>query len=129
MAPEGSDVNVQLTYKESLKGLINTADAVANVQKAGTKLLGPENVLDATRSDLNKVTLLPPGLKINLGYPGDDVSLFAAEVPDAAVFYLGVRSDKTGTIHLHTPNFNPDEKAFEIGSAVLAEATLRWMKK
>lgn len=129
VAPEGSDVTVQLTYIESLKGLINTADAVANVQKAGTRLLGPENVVDATRSDLNKLTVLPPGLKINLGYPGDDVSLFAAEVPDSAVFYLGVRSDKTGTIHLHTPNFNPDEKAFEIGSAVLAEATLRWMKK
>jgi metal-dependent amidase/aminoacylase/carboxypeptidase family protein len=102
---------------------------VSNIQKAGTKLLGAENVVDATRSDLNKLVVAPPDLNINLGYPWDDGALLSAKAPDAAFFYLGVRSDRTGPINLHTPNFNPDEKAFEIGSAVLAEATLRWMEE
>lgn len=59
------------------------------------------------------------------GMGGEDFSFVTREVP-SAFFRLGVRQPGGPVKHLHTANFDIDEDALPIGSAVLAQAAL-WL--
>jgi amidohydrolase len=62
----------------------------------------------------------PKSLQIHLPAMGsEDFSFFAAKVP-AFYFFLGVRTPGTRGQALHSPEFNPDEKALPFGLKAVA---------
>jgi metal-dependent amidase/aminoacylase/carboxypeptidase family protein len=50
----------------------------------------------------------------------EDFGFYAQKIP-ACFFRLGVRNEKKGVVHnVHTPKFNIDENALELGAAMMA---------
>ena len=59
---------------------------------------------------------------------GEDFAYFARAVP-SAIFKLGCRNEKEGiTAPIHNPRFNIDEGCLSVGTAVLTDFALRFLK-
>lgn len=72
-----------------------------HVQKVGKLLLGPENIKEA-----DKVMA------------GEDFAFYQEVIP-GALFHIGIRNDKLGSIHSpHSPYFFLDEDVLPIGAAL-----------
>ena len=88
----------------------NHPDAVELIREAAGGLLGQEHVL------------LPPN---DLG--AEDFGCFS-EVAPGAMFLLGTRIEGDERMG-HSPHFDIDERALPIGTAILAECTLRFLRR
>jgi amidohydrolase len=89
--------------------MINAPAAADLLRQAGVTVLGPENVHPSTST---------------LG--AEDFGAFTDKVP-GAMFTLGtlIEGDERT---LHHPRFDIDERAMPIGTAILAEAVLKYLK-
>ena len=83
--------------------LVNEPELTRRMKKAAQDYLGPENVVN---------------LDIWMG--AEDFSFYSQEM-DACFYRLGVRNEEKGIISgVHTPTFNIDESALEIGAGLMA---------
>ncbi len=75
-------------------------------------MLGPENVL-----------------RFRTPYPfaHEDLALYAAEVPTALIWLGTANAEDNLSSILHTPDYDVDERALEIGARVVREIILRWL--
>jgi amidohydrolase len=99
----------ELRFEIGCPPLINHADAAAHIHATATSLLGAENV-----RPLHKT----------LG--AEDFGSFIENVP-GAMYTLGtlIEGDERT---LHHPRFDIDERALPIGTAMLAETALRYLR-
>jgi amidohydrolase len=81
-------------------------------------------ILDVTRDLLGEAGVAQD--RVTMG--SEDFSYMAALAP-GAMFSLGVRPPGAPTRHVHTPDFDLDEDALPIGTAVLAETALRLLRQ
>lgn len=89
--------------------LVNDAAMTAIVVDAAKDLLDANNVIEVSPSLV-----------------GEDFSLYAQRVPAAFVF-LGVGREGAENYALHHPQFDIDESALPIGSALLAQTAIRFL--
>ncbi|HJO26473.1 MAG TPA: amidohydrolase [Planctomycetota bacterium] len=110
--PAGFGASGTVTIEELTPVTVNDAALVASARPLFTRLLGPDGM-----------TPEPP----HMG--GEDFAFFAQQTP-GLYFFLGV-SDFTalepGTepAMVHTPDFNPDERALELGLRLACELLLQ----
>lgn len=89
--------------------VLNHAAVVDVVRKVGHDLLGKEQVYEIPLPSMG----------------GEDFSAFLDHAP-GAMFRLGTAGDESRHL-LHSPRFNPDERAICIGASVLARSALKLM--
>jgi amidohydrolase len=91
----------------------DTPAAAALIRQVGIDLLGAEHVQ-------------PP--KSGLG--AEDIGCFISEAREGGtMFGLGVWDGHGEKRHGHSPTFDIDERALPIGTAILAEATVRYLRE
>jgi amidohydrolase len=101
--------NYELKLEIGTPPMINSPAASDLITAVAVDLLGKQNVLP---------------WKHELG--AEDFGFFMDLAP-GAMFTLGTRSEKF-RCHLHSPDFDLDESSLPIGTAVLAEAALRFLR-
>lgn len=101
----------QLKFEIGSLPMINDEMVSAEIEKVGAELIGREN--------------LTPSVK-TLG--AEDFGSFMEKAP-GAMFTLGVQKKGHEDYLLHHPQFDLDESALPIGTAVLVESALRLLKK
>jgi len=102
------DVNIDKGYPF----LMNDEDLTKSSRTAAEEYLGKENVVD---------------LPIWMG--AEDFSYYSQEIP-ACFYRLGTRNEERGiTSYVHTPTFDIDESALEIGSGLMAWIALNELNK
>jgi amidohydrolase len=101
----------QLKFEIGSLPMINDEMVSAEIEKVGAELIGREN--------------LTPSVK-TLG--AEDFGSFMEKAP-GAMFTLGVRKKGHEDYLLHHPQFDLDESALPIGTAVLVESALKLLKK
>lgn len=89
----------------------NDPAVTSTIRGVGRELLGAGNVLE-----------------VPFDTWAEDFGYIAARIP-AAMFFLGVTSDRVPNPVWHSPAFNLDEGALAIGACMLAGATLRLMEE
>jgi amidohydrolase len=100
----------ELNFQIGTPPMINSALASDLIATVATELLGRENVL---------------GWKDELG--AEDFGCFM-ELAPGAMFALGSGSERFHCL-LHNPDFDLDESSLPVGSAVLAEVVLRFIRE
>lgn len=103
-------VQGQVSMKRMLPPLVNDATCAELVIDAGRELLGPGCVHSA------KPTLA-----------GEDFSMFLKHVP-GCYFWLGATGPDMLSHGWHSPEFEVDEAAIPVGSAILAESAIRYLE-
>ena len=99
----------EVLFTEGYPSLVNDADMADLVADAAVELLGEEGLLPLTR----------PSMGV------DDFAYFSRLVP-ACYFMLGTgHGDGREEPPLHSPYFDPDERAIPIGAALMADLALR----
>ncbi len=93
-------------YKPLLPSVYNNPELAATMAPSLAKLLGKDKVLEW------KPQLI-----------AEDFSFFAQKVP-GFYFFLGVRGPGQAVTPLHSPAFNPDERAIPLGMRVLCHLLL-----
>lgn len=91
--------------------LANDPTVVGWLQQVGAAMLGSEKVTDQDMAS----------------FGAEDFAYMTAKAP-GAMFRLGVKPPKGGYGGLHEATFNLDENALPIGSAMLAETALRFVR-
>jgi amidohydrolase len=99
----------ELSFEIGTPPMINDARVVHLIQQVAADLFGTENVL-------------PP---LN-GLGAEDFGCFSERVP-GAMFSLGCRIEGDER-QLHNPRFDLDEHCLPVGSAILVEAALRYLR-
>ena len=103
-------VECEFKYLDGCPALVNSPEMVELIKRAGTELLGSQNVVN-----------------IDPTMGGEDFTYFARAVP-GAMFSLGVRDTKLGiTSSVHTPVFDVSPEALVIGTAILARAAMIYL--
>lgn len=105
-------VECEFNYMDGCPPVINDPGMIEIIERAGTEILGSENVLsiDATMG-------------------GEDFTYFSQVVP-GAIFRLGVRDEEAGFISpLHRPTFDVSPRALSTGAAMLSRAALMYLDK
>jgi amidohydrolase len=102
---------LDVKFGRSFDVVDNDADLTALVTKVACDLLGPGNVLPAK-----------PAMT------GEDFSALARHVP-GCYMRLGGRYPGQPMRNLHDPHFDIDERALPLGTAILAEAALRYLSR
>ncbi|HNP17899.1 MAG TPA: M20 family metallopeptidase [Fulvivirga sp.] len=100
---EGMGGSCEVTISKGYPYLENDPALTAEARKAAATYIGEENIVD-----------------LDLWMGAEDFSYYTHEV--SACFYrLGTRNESKGiTSYVHTPTFDIDEKALEIGSGMMA---------
>lgn len=98
----------ELRFEIGVPPMINHPDAATLIQTAAAGLLGPEHILPFQK---------------DLG--AEDFGCFLDIIP-GAMFVLGTLIEGDERIG-HNPRFDIDERALPIGTAILAEAALRFL--
>jgi amidohydrolase len=102
----------QLEIEEGFPVMVNYPAMAGLIREVAADLLGADNVL--------------PG-EVEMG--AEDFSILAAQAP-GAMFFLGVRPEGSEEARqLHSADFDLDENALPIGSAILAEAAHRYLEE
>jgi amidohydrolase len=102
--------NYELRFEIGTPPMIDHPDAVALIRAAVKALLGEEHILEPEK---------------DLG--GEDFGCFTKIAP-GAMFMLGARIE--GDVRTaHNPHFDINEDCLPIGAAMLAECTLRFLRK
>ncbi len=101
----------QLKFEIGSLPMINDELVSAEIEKVGAELIGRENLTPSVKS---------------LG--AEDFGSFMEKAP-GAMFTLGVRKKGHEDYLLHHPQFDLDESALHIGTAMLVESALKLLKK
>ena len=101
----GAEVKVK--FREIAPPVNNNYEINKVLRDSGIKVLGQENVIELQKPSLG----------------AEDFAEFLREVP-GAMFRLGVASKK-GCAPLHSSNFNPDEKAINVGVKVITQTIVK----
>ena len=97
----------QFEYKEALPSVFNNPELTAAMAPTLTKLLGKDKTLEWKPQMI-----------------AEDFAYLAQKVP-GFYFFLGVRSPAQAVAApLHSPNFNPDERAIPLGIRILSHLLL-----
>jgi amidohydrolase len=105
----GGDYN--LVFEYGGPPMLNDINVSALIEQVGVDLLGRENVHE-----------------IHKTMGAEDFGAFLDHAP-GAMFTLGTRLEKGKEFPLHHPRFDIDERAMPIGTAMLVETALRFLKK
>lgn len=101
------DVNIDVGYPY----LTNDIETTRIARNAAETYLGEENVVD-----------------LDLWMGAEDFAFYTHELP-CSFYRLGTGNEEKGTTHgVHTPNFNIDEDAIEIGIGMMAWLALNQLK-
>jgi amidohydrolase len=104
----GGDFSLEI--KEGYPVLVNDARVAALVRDVSTEFLGAENV----HKELPEMG-------------AEDFAIFASRAP-GAMFSLGVKpAGREKPLRLHSPDFDLDEEALPLGSALLVGTALRFL--
>jgi len=109
--PKALGGDFQLRIERGYPPLCNDSGVNDTIIQTGKDLLGADNIAKPRRS---------------MG--AEDFS-FMTETAPGAMFRLGVKRPDGPPKFLHTPDFDIDENALPIGSAMLAETALRLLKQ
>jgi amidohydrolase len=104
------DGDYELRLEIGTPPMQNNPDAVELIREAARGLLGKEHILLPTK---------------DLG--AEDFGCFS-EIAPGAMFSLGTRIEGDERMG-HSPRFDVDERALPIGTAILAESTLRFLRR
>jgi len=102
--------NYELKFEFGGLPLINDKFVSKIIEQVGRDLLGNDNVHEMHKT---------------LG--GEDFPEFLKNAP-GAMYTLGTKIEGREVYELHHPKFDLDERAFPIGTAVLVETALRFLK-
>ncbi len=102
----------RLTYDRKTLALVNDRDMCALVAECAGEVVGDENVVEDERT---------------MG--GEDMSYFLERVP-GCFFFLGTRNESRGLTHPHhSPRFDIDESAMELGVEVMSRVVRRYLNQ
>lgn len=101
-----------LRFKHGAPAVINDARVTDVIARVASDLLGPDAV--------HTIPLPSMG--------AEDFSEFLQVVP-GAMFRLGTLTPGAESHFLHSPRFNPDERAIAVGARILARAALRLLSE
>jgi amidohydrolase len=101
----------ELEIERGYPGMINDEAVVNQIRQAGADLLGPDG-LGAPKQTLG----------------AEDFSYMTHLAP-GAMFSLGVKPPGGEPRYVHTPNWDLDEDALPVGTAMLAETALRLLRE
>lgn len=102
-----TSTKIVLTLDASIASVVNDAAATSLIWQAGEEVVGAKNVQLITRPSMGS----------------EDFACYLEHVP-GAMFRLGCAADLAAITPLHTPKFDIDETALEIGVRVLARAVV-----
>lgn len=102
-----TSTKIELTLDASIASVVNDAAATSLIWQAGEEVVGAKNVQLITRPSMGS----------------EDFACYLEHVP-GAMFRLGCAADLAAITPLHTPKFDIDETALEIGVRVLARAVV-----
>ncbi len=100
----------ELKFEYGGPPMINDVNVSAMIEQAGVDLLGRENVHE-----------------IHKTMGAEDFGAFLEHAP-GAMFTLGTHGEEGTQYALHHPRFDIDERAMPIGTAVLVETALRFLR-
>ena len=110
---KGYGADFELNYYEGYPVLVNNPDMTDLVRDSITNLFGKEALFEIKEPVMG----------------GEDFAYFLKNVPGSFI-RLGIRNEKIGAIHpWHHPEWKVDEKAIEIGSALLAQVAFDFLKQ
>ncbi|MGI9544105.1 MAG: M20 metallopeptidase family protein [Cyclobacteriaceae bacterium] len=99
---EGMGGSCEVTILDGFPYLENQPELTSRARSSAESYLGPENVLD-----------------LDLWMASEDFAFYSQHL-DACFYRLGVRNEAKGiTSMVHTPTFDIDEKALEIGAGLM----------
>ncbi|MEM8565002.1 MAG: M20 family metallopeptidase [Bacteroidota bacterium] len=100
---QGMGAECEVFISKGYPFLQNDPELTKKARKTATEYLGEENVVD-----------------LDLWMGAEDFSYYSQEIP-ACFYRLGTRNETQGiTSYVHTPTFDIDESALEIGSGMMA---------
>lgn len=105
---EGMGGSVDFEVRNGYPYLINEPELTQRAQNAAVEYLGAENVQD-----------------LDIWMAAEDFSYYTQEMP-GCFYRLGIRNESKGiTAGVHTPNFDIDEDALEVGAGLMAYIALK----
>lgn len=104
---ESMGVEYKFNYTAGCPVLVNDADMVELIKKAGSAIVGEENVIN-----------------VDPTMGGEDFTYFVRKVP-GAMFCLGVNEGNSSPVH--RPTFDVPSEAIGIGVSVLCQAVLMYL--
>ena len=108
---EGMGGEVDFEVRKGYPFLKNAEDLTARAQHAAVDYLGHENVVD-----------------LDIWMAAEDFSYYTQEI-DGCFYRLGTRNEAKGIVSgVHTPTFDIDEDALEIGAGLMAYIALNELK-
>ncbi|KEO73202.1 M20 metallopeptidase family protein [Anditalea andensis] len=108
---EGMGGSVDFEVRNGYPYLINEPELTGRAQEAAIDYLGKENVED-----------------LDIWMAAEDFSYYTHQMP-GCFYRLGIRNEAKGiTAGVHTPNFNIDEDALEVGAGLMAYIALCELK-
>lgn len=108
---EGMGGSVDFEVRNGYPFLVNEPELTERAQNAAIDYLGKENVQD-----------------LDIWMAAEDFSYYTQEMP-GCFYRLGIRNEAKGiTAGVHTPNFNIDEDALEVGAGLMAYIALQELK-
>lgn len=108
---EGMGGSVDFEVRNGYPFLVNEPELTERAQNAAIDYLGKENVKD-----------------LDIWMAAEDFSYYTQEMP-GCFYRLGIRNEAKGiTAGVHTPNFDIDEDALEVGAGLMAYIALQELK-
>lgn len=104
---DASEVAMEITFVQELGAVINDRGVNGFVRDAARRAIGEDNVHEVERPSMG----------------GEDFATYLETVP-GAMFRLGVASGETPAAPLHSPLFDIDEGALEIGMRIMTRAVI-----
>ena len=105
-------VQCDLRMIESCPACINDAGMAELVREVAGQIIGPRQVLDSMRT-----------------LAADDMSLFLNAAPGCYFFVGGANAERGLDSPHHSPTFDFDEQALEVGVQVLTSTTLEYLER
>lgn len=100
----------RLDYKRQTIPLVNNPEMCEMVAECAAEVIGRDNIIPDERT---------------MG--GEDMSYFLERVP-GCFFFLGTRNEERGLVHPHhSPRFDIDESAMEIGAEIMTRVARRYL--
>ena len=110
---KGYGADFELKYYEGYPVLVNNAEMTDLVRSSVSRLFGKEALFEIREAMMG----------------GEDFAYFLKKVPGSFI-RLGIRNEKIGAVHpWHHPEWKVDEKAIQIGSALLAQVAFDFLSK
>ncbi|HWE37337.1 MAG TPA: M20 family metallopeptidase [Isosphaeraceae bacterium] len=105
---EATEARLEVAFSDRLDPVVNDPGVTSACAAAAGEVVGPENVVPIASAGLG----------------GEDFSAYLARVP-GCMLRLGVATEGRPRQHLHSPEFDLDERALAVGVRVLARCVAR----